>query len=244
LRTMGQVDRALADCTQAVTLNPRSSAAYLCRAEGYLNTGAPQQAIQEINRANVVAQSPLQTEKLTVPIQQVLENRSREEQAAVQAQAAPVAAPAQVPPPSLPPPSAPPPSIPEPVKQVATAKPSAKSPVEAIRYEQTARARVAKWKLDEALHALDRAIELDPQLTTAYNARGYVNMLLRRFEAAIGDFSEAIRLNPAYKNAYVNRGAARKLAGDTAGSAADFHKAAALDRAPGARILGASLLRN
>ena len=85
----------------------------------------------------------------------------------------------------------------------------------------------------EAVGILDRAIALDPERATAYNARGYAYLRLHDFAAAVRDFSEAIRLRPEYANAYQNRAVARRRAGDAKGAAEDEGKAAALTRPRG-----------
>jgi tetratricopeptide (TPR) repeat protein len=83
------------------------------------------------------------------------------------------------------------------------------------------RARNSEEKFAEAVAALNRAIEINPQLTTAYNARGFAHLRLKQFAQAVADFSEAIRLNPKYSNAYHNRAVARRRIGDRAGAAED-----------------------
>jgi len=80
-----------------------------------------------------------------------------------------------------------------------------------------------------AIRSLNRAIELDPQRATSYNARGYVYLRLQSFANAILEFSSAIRLRPDYANAYRNRAIARQHMGDEKGAAEDNRKAAELD---------------
>ncbi|MBX5494336.1 MAG: tetratricopeptide repeat protein [Bryobacteraceae bacterium] len=77
-------------------------------------------------------------------------------------------------------------------------------------------------KLGEALAELNEAIRLNPSLAAAYNARGYVYLLLRDYTRAVADFDAAIRLNPRYANAYHNRGVARRALGDWKGASKDF----------------------
>ena len=80
-------------------------------------------------------------------------------------------------------------------------------------------------KLAEAVDALTKAIQLDPKMALAYNARGYAHYRLREYSAAIADYDEAIQLDPKYANAYLNRGAAKRAAGDKPGGDADSAKA-------------------
>ena len=46
---------------------------------------------------------------------------------------------------------------------------------------------------------LNRAIELDPWLASAYNARGYAYLRMLNYNRAVIDFSEAIRLSPTMR---------------------------------------------
>ena len=64
LRTHGQVQQSLADCSKAIQLNPADSAAYVCRAQFYLATGAAQPAIEDINRAMLIGQNPAEAANL------------------------------------------------------------------------------------------------------------------------------------------------------------------------------------
>ena len=89
---------------------------------------------------------------------------------------------------------------------------------------------LAQEKFPEAIKLLSEAIKLDPELTLAYNARGFAYLRLKRYALARADFDKAIRQNPMYINAYTNRAALRKLTGDVAGSAADRSKARILER--------------
>jgi lipoprotein NlpI len=68
-------------------------------------------------------------------------------------------------------------------------------------------------KYPEALAELTQAIQLKPDIATAYNARGYVHLLTRDYQRALADFNDAIRLKPAYPNALQNRSIALKALG-------------------------------
>ena len=128
--------------------------------------------------------------------------------------AAPKTAPAPAAPPTPPPPAA--------AATPATA--------DAGYYYKLGREQVDRNDLWGALRSLSRAIELDPQRATSYNARGYVYLRLRNFANAIVEFSSAIRLRPEYANAYRNRAIARQRMGDAEGAAEDNRKAAELEK--------------
>lgn len=119
------------------------------------------------------------------------------------------------------------PAPPPPAKPVSQAHESRVDPVpdgempDAAGYHALGRQLLQSGDLAAALLVLTRAIELDPNLPQAYNARGYAHLRLKHYANAIMDFDRAIRLRPGYENAYVNRAVARRLTGDTAGEAVD-----------------------
>jgi tetratricopeptide (TPR) repeat protein len=111
---------------------------------------------------------------------------------------------------------------------IAKAAPSPQPSPDAKIFHQLGRVQNDQQHFEQALSLLSRAIELDPWLASAYNARGYANLRLAKYDPAVSDFSEAIRLQPNYTNAYWNRAAARRHTGDLQGAAADQRKAASL----------------
>ncbi|HIS35718.1 TPA: tetratricopeptide repeat protein [Candidatus Scatousia excrementigallinarum] len=60
-------------------------------------------------------------------------------------------------------------------------------------------------KFDEALEALDKAIELNPNSPLAYFSKAIVFHNLNQLQAAYENYSKAIELNPGMIDAYYNR---------------------------------------
>jgi tetratricopeptide (TPR) repeat protein len=100
---------------------------------------------------------------------------------------------------------------------------------DANRYYRQGRYLAEQENFEEAEKAFTQAIQVDPTLALALNARGYARLRLRRYQDAIEDCSQAIKLNPAYANAYLNRSVAKRAMGDIAGARDDQRHASELD---------------
>jgi len=83
--------------------------------------------------------------------------------------------------------------------------------------------------IDSAISDYNKAIELDPAIGTAFDARGHAYEDKGEFERAIADFDEAVRLNPKDAFAFSHRGAALRQRGDHDRAIADFNEAVRLD---------------
>ncbi len=71
----------------------------------------------------------------------------------------------------------------------------------------------------------NKAIELDPQNSDAYNNRGIAKKDLNDYAGAIADYNKAIELDPQHSVVYNNRGLAKNDLKDYAGAIADYDKA-------------------
>jgi tetratricopeptide (TPR) repeat protein len=81
-----------------------------------------------------------------------------------------------------------------------------------------------------ALVDFDRAIQIDPNFSYAYNARGAIKSESKDFRGGLADFNRAIQLDPNLAGAYKNRAVLKtsKL-NDIQGGLADFNRAIQLD---------------
>ena len=86
-----------------------------------------------------------------------------------------------------------------------------------------------RGKLEEAVADYDRAVEINPRYSEAYNNRGAVRFTEGKLEEAIADFDRAIESNPRNAEAFMNRGLARLLQGRTEEAERDFKQCLKLD---------------
>jgi len=86
---------------------------------------------------------------------------------------------------------------------------------------------------EQAIADYIEAIRLDPDYASSYNGRGNAYYRLGDYERAIADYTEAIRLDPDLTVAYANRGWAYKAQGDLIATRADWERAIELYEAQG-----------
>ena len=77
---------------------------------------------------------------------------------------------------------------------------------------------------DEAIAALNRAIEKFERHAMAYERRGYINFVLQNYEDALYDYSKSIDINPNSPNPYYGRAYLKMLKKDWVSASADFDK--------------------
>ena len=82
---------------------------------------------------------------------------------------------------------------------------------------------------DKAIADYSKAIEIDPKYTLAYNNRGLVYFELKQYTSAIADYSKAIEIDPKYTDAYNNRGVVYKELKQYDKAIADYSKAIEID---------------
>ena len=89
--------------------------------------------------------------------------------------------------------------------------------------------------LDRAIEALDRALELDPGLADAHNARGVIYTRRREYDKALESFGKALSLSPENAGFRWNLVIVYHLQGRRADAEAEYRKVVEMDRAYEAR---------
>ena len=84
-------------------------------------------------------------------------------------------------------------------------------------------------KHNEALKSFDKAIELNPNNSLAYIAKGNIKDYLGQYEEAIKDYDKAIELDPNNSVTYNSRGNAKNYLGKDFEAIKDYDKAIELD---------------
>lgn len=78
----------------------------------------------------------------------------------------------------------------------------------AVIYNNRGKALIDLGENDRALHDLNEALQLDPNLAVAFSNRGLVWLDAKKYDRSIQDFNEAIQLDPSLGVAYKNRAVA------------------------------------
>lgn len=97
-----------------------------------------------------------------------------------------------------------------------------------VAHDQGVRlAQEGKWR--EAVTALNKAIELNPNFAAAYASRAHVYHVAGQYQQAIADYSQAISRQPGYVEAYYNRGNVYSDSGQYQRALADYSEALRLN---------------
>jgi len=99
-------------------------------------------------------------------------------------------------------------------------------PNAAADYEAACRAAT---DLKQALSDCNQAIQLAPNSSTAFDARGLLHLKNDQLDEAIADYNRAIKANPKLAAALYGRGLARRKKGQQAPGDQDIQTAVALD---------------
>lgn len=79
--------------------------------------------------------------------------------------------------------------------------------------------------LEAAMLDYNKAIELDPNLHTAYLERGAIYFILQNFESSLSDFDKTVELTQSLIEAAIKRGNIKTILEDWKGAAKEFNKA-------------------
>jgi tetratricopeptide (TPR) repeat protein len=102
-------------------------------------------------------------------------------------------------------------------------------PTSAITYYHRGLAQQIQGNLDAAIVDYDRAIAFDPKLAGAFYSRGNAKNATHDLDGAIADYTQAITLDPKIALAYSDRGQARQAKGDLEGALSDYTQALTID---------------
>lgn len=84
-----------------------------------------------------------------------------------------------------------------------------------------AQTKIQREDYKGAISDLDQAIQLKPDYSAAYSARGFAHARLAQASSSLADSEQAIRLDPDNAQAYVVRGLVRSRIGELDGALAD-----------------------
>lgn len=206
----GEANRALADMTEAIRLNPNDALAYNNRALIRRDAGDIDNAIADFNEAIRINPHP-RSDLPGVPQVSVYTNRGLAFLSKGDSDRA----------------------------LADFDQAISLNPEDAAAYHRRGEIRAARDEFETALVDLDQAIKLDPNNGSAFYVRGvtrfelytYANPWIRIEEllGAIADFGETIRLMPDWAQGYYARGIAWRTNGDKERAIADLLEAARLN---------------
>ena len=108
------------------------------------------------------------------------------------------------------------------------ARASKPGPAPAQRALERGEERARSGDLEGAIHDFTRAIELDPRLARAWDARASARIRRDDYAGGVADATRAIEIDPGFADAWETRASARINSGDTQGALDDVTRALAL----------------
>lgn len=98
-----------------------------------------------------------------------------------------------------------------------------------------------KGEYERSLLMCNAALELNPEMSSAWFLRGFNNYNLENYKDAIIDFTVSLNFNPEYAEAWFYRGKAKQQQGDLWDALGDLNKARELDSSKSAFLLVRSM---
>lgn len=126
-----------------------------------------------------------------------------------------------------------------PVETKPKVEPVAPPPPDFSFYLKRADASLSNGALDAAVTDFTKALEMNPEASTALLGRGIAYSGKRSYDLAIGDLNKFLERAPTNSSAYNYRGEAYERSGDKDSALADYKKAAELDPANASAKTGA-----
>ena len=99
-------------------------------------------------------------------------------------------------------------------------------------------------RYDEALAAIDKALEIDPNDAIFWNNKGYALNGLKRYDEALAVFDRALEIDPDEALAWKNRGETHSRLGDRHEALAHLRKAVKLDPSLASRAMEQGLYQS
>lgn len=94
-----------------------------------------------------------------------------------------------------------------------------------------------KGKYESSLRFCNIALEMNPEMSSAWFMRGFNNYHLNNYDDAIIDFTVALKFDPEYAEAWFYRGKCKQANDDLWGALKDLNKARELDSSKSALLL-------
>jgi len=106
------------------------------------------------------------------------------------------------------------------------------NPKDAAAFDARGMVYGKKGEHDRAIADFNQALQLNPKYAAAFNNRGNAYSNKKEYDRAIADFNQALQLNPKYAAAFYNRGMVYELKGDKVKAIESYRQALAAAQYP------------